>query len=281
MGQTQNKYKSLLSILFVFAIIFGFAFAIPMTVSADEPEASESIVKRIIEETLFIGYKKGESEGRGKHVIACFYVPNSVYDSDCTYGAAIYPRLYEDRYDVHGDYIAAFAEKNATIVNLEAQNIQEAPEGKIFRLGMGNIRESNVSYEFAYVFYAMDAAGNIAYFAPQYAAYTTLNARDLTDEELLALAEQKIQMKDNFGQLANKVSELVDSVWIYLVIALGSVVVIWGAYIGIRIAVAKKNEQKIDAKAMVKRLVIGIIVMFVMAGGLPLLIKGLAAWTGG
>ena len=72
-----------------------------------------------------------------------------------------------------------------------------------------------------------------------------------------------------------------DSIWIYLVIAAGSIILIWGVYIGIRVAIAKKNEEKINAKDMVKRLVIGIIIAFVFAGGLPLLIKGLAAWIGG
>ncbi|MBQ3505155.1 MAG: hypothetical protein IJA89_00080, partial [Clostridia bacterium] len=72
--------------------------------------------------------------------------------------------------------------------------------------------------------------------------------------------------------------ELVNSVWVYVVIAFGSVVVVWGAYIGIRVIIAKKNEDKINANGMIKNLVIGIVVMFVIAVGAPLLINGLSSW---
>lgn len=71
-----------------------------------------------------------------------------------------------------------------------------------------------------------------------------------------------------------------DSFWVYIVMALAGVVVIWGAYVGIRIAVAHRNEEKINARDMVKSLVIGIIIIFVVAMGAPLLINGLSAWVG-
>ncbi len=77
-----------------------------------------------------------------------------------------------------------------------------------------------------------------------------------------------------------KLQELMDSFWIYIVLALAAVVVIWGAYIGIKIAIAHKNEEKINARDMVKNLIIGIIIIFVVAMGAPLLIEGLAAWVG-
>ena len=65
-----------------------------------------------------------------------------------------------------------------------------------------------------------------------------------------------------------------------LVIALAAVVVIWGAYIGIKIAIAHRNEEKINARDMVKNLIIGIVIIFVVAMGAPLLINGLSAWVG-
>ena len=64
------------------------------------------------------------------------------------------------------------------------------------------------------------------------------------------------------------------------VMALAAVVVIWGAYVGIKIAIAHKNEEKINARDMVKNLIIGIIIIFVIAMGAPLLINGLSAWVG-
>ena len=87
-------------------------------------------------------------------------------------------------------------------------------------------------------------------------------------------------LNENLQEIINKLSELMDSCWIYIVMALAAVVVIWGAYVGIRIAVAHRNEEKINARDMVKNLIIGIVIIFVVAMGAPLLINGLSAWVG-
>lgn len=87
-------------------------------------------------------------------------------------------------------------------------------------------------------------------------------------------------LNDNLAQIVEKLKSLMDSFWIYIVIALAAGVAIWGAYIGIRIAIAHKNEEKINARDMVKNLIIGIIIIFVVAMGAPLLINGLSAWVG-
>ncbi len=63
-------------------------------------------------------------------------------------------------------------------------------------------------------------------------------------------------------------------------LALAAVVVVWGAYVGIKIAIAHRNEEKINSREMVKSLIIGIIIIFVVAMGAPLLINGLSAWVG-
>lgn len=87
-------------------------------------------------------------------------------------------------------------------------------------------------------------------------------------------------LNENLAEIVAKLQSLMDSFWIYIVLALAAVVVVWGAYIGIKIAVAHRNEEKINAKDMVKQLVIGIIIIFVVAMGAPLLINGLSAWVG-
>ncbi len=56
----------------------------------------------------------------------------------------------------------------------------------------------------------------------------------------------------SLAQIVNKLKVLMDSFWIYIIIALAAVVVIWGAYIGIKIAIAHRNEEKINARDMVK-----------------------------
>ena len=80
--------------------------------------------------------------------------------------------------------------------------------------------------------------------------------------------------------IVTKLNELMNSFWIYIVLAMAAVVVVWGAFGGIKIAIAHKNEDKINSRDMVKSLIIGIVVMFVIAVGAPLLIEGLSAWVG-
>ena len=87
-------------------------------------------------------------------------------------------------------------------------------------------------------------------------------------------------MNGSLAQIVEKLKGLMDSFWLYIVIALAAVVVIWGAYIGIKIAIAHRNEEKINARDMVKNLIIGIVIIFVVAMGAPLLINGLSAWVG-
>lgn len=84
----------------------------------------------------------------------------------------------------------------------------------------------------------------------------------------------------SLAEIVAKLTTLMDSFWIYIVMALAAVVVVWGAYVGIKIAIAHKNEEKINARDMVKNLIIGIIIIFVVAMGAPLLINGLSAWVG-
>ena len=87
-------------------------------------------------------------------------------------------------------------------------------------------------------------------------------------------------LNDNLAQIVEKLSGLMDSFWVYIVLAMAAVVVVWGAYIGIKIAIAHKNEDKINSRDMVKNLIIGIVIIFVVAMGAPLLIEGLSAWVG-
>ena len=86
-------------------------------------------------------------------------------------------------------------------------------------------------------------------------------------------------LDDSLAEIVGKLQSLIDSFWIYIVIALAAVVVVWGAYIGIKIAIAHRNEEKINDRDMIKNLIIGIIIIFVVAMGAPLLINGLSAWV--
>ncbi|MBQ8292709.1 MAG: hypothetical protein IJ501_01120 [Bacilli bacterium] len=79
--------------------------------------------------------------------------------------------------------------------------------------------------------------------------------------------------------IINNLQTLMDSFWKYIVLALAAVVVVWGAYVGIKIALASRYEDKINSRDMLKNLIIGVVIIFVIAMGAPLLIEGLAAWV--
>ena len=87
-------------------------------------------------------------------------------------------------------------------------------------------------------------------------------------------------LNDSLSGIVTKLNELMDSFWIYIVLAMAAVVVVWGAYVGIKIAIAHRNEDKINSRDMIKNLIVGIVIMFVVAMGAPLLIEGLGAWVG-
>ena len=223
-------------------------------------------------------FRKGDNENYGKFIFACFYIPEAYYDTSCKYGVLIFPSNYMDRFITDRDYIREFEEQAVQIMIIENDTPLEAPEGRVFKCGIVQMLEQNLGREFVFIFYAEDSLGNIAYTDPERATYNTLDAKNFTDAELLEILDRKIQMRDNFVTIIDKIEELVDSVWVYMVMVCASVVVVWGAYIGIRVAVAKRNEEKINARGMVKSLIIGIVIMFVLAMALPMLIHGLGKW---
>ena len=144
--------------------------------------------------------------------------------------------------------------------------------------GISRIMDGNLSRTIVFIFYVKDNDGNVAYYQPQFADYNSLIAGELTAEELIQITESRDTMQSSFSSIVEKISELVNSIWIYVVIALSTVVVVWSAYIGIRVITARKNDEKINVRKMIKQLLIGILIMFVFATCIPLLINGMSHW---
>lgn len=94
------------------------------------------------------------------------------------------------------------------------------------------------------------------------------------------LNEEASTLDSSLAQIIEKLNELMGSVWNYVILALGAGIVLWGVYVGIKIVLANRREEKINARDMLKNLIIGIVVIFVIAMGAPLLIKGLMSWVG-
>jgi len=86
-------------------------------------------------------------------------------------------------------------------------------------------------------------------------------------------------LDSNLQQIVNKLDTLMGTFWKYIVLGLAAVLVVWGAIVGIKIAIAHKNEEKINSREMLKNLIFGVIVIFVIATCMPLLVDGLSAWV--
>ena len=94
------------------------------------------------------------------------------------------------------------------------------------------------------------------------------------------LTEETSGLDNSLAQIIEKLNELMESAWKYVILALAAGIVLWGVYVGVKIVLANRKEEKINARDMLKNLIIGIIVIFVVAMGAPLLIKGLMSWVG-
>lgn len=87
-------------------------------------------------------------------------------------------------------------------------------------------------------------------------------------------------LNTNLKAILDKLQTLIDEFWVFVVGILAAVVVIWCVYVAIKLIIAHRNEERVDAKRMIKNLIVGIVVMFVLAFGVPLLIEGLQTWSG-
>ena len=82
------------------------------------------------------------------------------------------------------------------------------------------------------------------------------------------------------GEFADKVRELINSfMWLFVTLA-AVLIVAWGAYVGIKYVIAQRNEQKVEARDLIKQLIIGSLIIAAIIVGGPLLVKGLAGWMG-
>ena len=285
MDLIKNK-KSSTSNIFVLLIMFLLLCSmfcgggVVTTAKAAEVTSGSEKVQNNVDNSVFITFAKGASADKGQYIYGCFYVPDTVYDSSLEYGVVVFPRWFAERYGITGNYIEEYTAIGMydSLAIMVVPNPSSISEGKILKCGIVNIPEAGANMELSFIFFVRDSEGNIAYEIPRHAAYATLLAEDYTYNELAKMIGQRVKTESSFGQIVTKIDELIDCVWVYVVIALASVVVVWGAYIGIKIIIANKNDEKINARDMVKQLIVGIVIMFVLAVGLPLLINGLISW---
>ncbi len=277
----QKKTSPFMGFILILMILLSSIFTVAAPIGASAEEVEEKVsVETVVENMTFITFKKGKNETDGQYIYGCFYIPDTVYDASLEYGVIVFPRWFAERYGITGNYIEEYTaigmEESLSIMTVKKP--ASTNEGKILKCGIIEIPEQAGHIELAYIFFARDAEGNIAYATPQHAAYDTLLVEDYTNEQIALMIGQRIKTENSFKQIVAKLEELIDSFWTYIIMAGVAVVVVWGAVIGIRIAVARKREEQINARDMVKSLIIGIIVVFVIAVAAPMLINGLSSW---
>lgn len=83
----------------------------------------------------------------------------------------------------------------------------------------------------------------------------------------------------DWSELQKVFSDLIDSMFTPLVAIASALAVVWGVYLGLKWwrSAGDENKRK-EAKSAVISFVIGVIVIFVVAVGAPLLITALIDW---
>ncbi|MGN0760566.1 MAG: hypothetical protein ACI4MV_01330 [Christensenellales bacterium] len=97
---------------------------------------------------------------------------------------------------------------------------------------------------------------------------------------LLAVAGDTGNLENQLQQFGSNLSALMSTIWPWLLGIGLTLIALWGAFIGVKIIKARKAEEKQEAKALVKQLIIGVVAIFLIAMGGPLIIQGLATWAG-
>lgn len=275
----SEKKKIHRTVWFLIMIISGFIinpFSV-LSVKADENGAQAVSAQDVINASLFLEYKKGEDDDYGRYIVSCWYIPTEYLISEFSYGVVIFPKLYMERFEVYDNFMENFTAKGKKFLDVKAP-LENMSNG-LCKCGIARILEQNMSLEFTFVLYVTDENGT-AYSEPHFGTYNNMRTREYTNTELMSIARRKLGMRDSFNEIIIKLNELIDAVWIYMVVGFTGIISVWGSVIGIKIAVARKNEEKINARGMVKSLIIGVVILFVISFALPLLIKGLANWTG-
>lgn len=87
-------------------------------------------------------------------------------------------------------------------------------------------------------------------------------------------------LENNAQDFSNNLRQLINVGIGWIMGILAVLVVGWSIFIGIKWASAKRSEQREEAKSYLKQFIVGIVLIFVLAVGVPLLISGLATWAG-
>lgn len=85
--------------------------------------------------------------------------------------------------------------------------------------------------------------------------------------------EKQEKINDNFDILFDYVTEVLNIYFPYIISILIVTSSTWSIFMGIKIIVAKKNDEKEKAYKMIKNYIIGLIAIFILLGAFPYIIK--------
>ena len=111
MNLENNKNKTTPLVLVILLVLFAFVFGGGTVVANAEAVAETTSVQEVIDNSIFVTFRKGDNESRGKYIVACYFVPMEYYDSSYTYGAVIFPKDYGIKHGLVSDYLRV-AEEN-------------------------------------------------------------------------------------------------------------------------------------------------------------------------
>ena len=274
----KSSIKAFAVLLFIISIFVIYGGNIKNITYASENHS----VEEIIENTVFISFRKEINGDKGNVLGVGFHVPTEYYYPEYKYGCAIFPEKFMARFDMYDDFLGRKERDGISVMDLQG-NGGVSDGYRIMIYNVIGIPETALNQRLTYVFYVIDNDENVAYYKPCTSSVNSTERVVNNSSEWIELLHRRLEeksMNDQFEIASNKFAGLMSSVWIYLVIGLSSAVVIWGVYIGIRIAVSKHSDNNVEKKSMIKAFIIGIIVIFSIAVIVPLLISGLTAWVG-
>lgn len=83
----------------------------------------------------------------------------------------------------------------------------------------------------------------------------------------------------NLDNASSAFSTMMKTIWPWLVGIFVGLIVLWSLYVGIRLIVARSQEQQKEAKGLIKNFIIGIVVIFVLAVVVTALVYFLKDWS--
>jgi len=242
----KNKKRNFLikAIIFVYAFV---VFLVPFTFVSNGAENISP--KESLDKIFLISFETRQEQTLGNRILAHFYIPSEYKVATYEYGIIIFPEMFIETYSLDNNYFQRASEVGGiSYLTYPFEEYSYIGGVRLFS-DMNRIPESRFDLSLCYVVYVKDENSVYEYSDIYYTSYNTIEKSNLSDEELKALFYEK-KKDSNFERIVLKLNEFVDSVWIYIVIGLSSVVVVWGAYIGIKIIVSKKKEESVDAKGM-------------------------------